>query len=75
MSAKIHGDKFVGVMDRIRKPSMSIDRALYIIEVSLNHFKWEMESDRKNGVYTTNEYLSRIKELDTSFKLLKEKVL
>ena len=75
MSAKIHGDKFVGIMNRICKPSMSIDRALYIVKVSLNHFKWEIESDRKNGVYTTDEYHKRIKEIDTSFELLKEKVL
>ena len=57
------------------KPSISINRALEVIEASLNYFRYEIESDRKNGVYTTDEYHKRIKEIDTSFELLKEKVL
>ena len=72
MSAKVHGDKFVGIIDRVCKPS--INAALEIIEDCVEEHKWSMQCDRKNGIYTTVEYNKKIKEIDSSLQLLKEKV-
>ncbi len=60
--------------EKAQSQNTSIKAALEIIEDCVEEHKWSMECDRKNGIYTTVEYNKKIKEIDTSLQLLKEKV-
>tara|TARA_R100001510_G_C7519070_1_gene115349 strand:- start:264 stop:452 length:189 start_codon:yes stop_codon:yes gene_type:complete len=56
------------------KSSISINRALEVIEASLNYFRYEIESDRKNGIYTQERADKINDEIDASLQLLREKI-